>query len=233
MKRKVQDKYLGQILHEDGLAASVAATVAERSGKFKGAVFEIRSVVEEFSMQTMGSMAAAKTLLERALLPSLLSGACNWTGVQKRTEEECDNMILMFWRVLFKIPESTPKIGIIAETATTRTKWRIWEQKLMMVRRLQQQDTRSLARRVYETQLRLGLPGLAKEVSNICNIIKIPDINFNNVNKEKIQEHLFYHHYRDMKGEMQNCKKMSHIKHEDFRKEQEYMNDTSIESSRT
>ena len=48
MKRKVQDKYVGQILHEDGLAANVAATVAERTGKFKGAVFEIRSVIDEF-----------------------------------------------------------------------------------------------------------------------------------------------------------------------------------------
>ena len=72
MSRKVQDKHLGQILHQDGLAASVKTTVAERAGKFRGAVFEIRSVVEEFSMQIMGSMMAAKTLLERALLPSLL-----------------------------------------------------------------------------------------------------------------------------------------------------------------
>ena len=54
MDRKKEDKYLGQVLHEDGLA-----------------------VIEEFSMQTMGGMMAAKTLLERALLPSLLSGCCN------------------------------------------------------------------------------------------------------------------------------------------------------------
>ena len=233
MSRKVQDKYLGQILHQDGLAASVIATVAERAGKFRGAVFEIRSVVEEFSMQTMGSMMAAKTLLERALLPSLLAGACNWTGVNKRTEDECDGMIQIFWRVLFKIPESTPKIGITAETATVRTKWRIWEQKLMLVKRLQQQNSSSLARRVYETQLRLGLPGLARETSEICQIVKIPDINLNNVTKEKIQEQLFYNHYKDMKEEMENSKKMSKIKHEDFRKEQEYMNDKSIDSSRT
>ena len=88
MSRKIEDKYLGQILHQDRLAASVAATVAEKAGKFKGAVFEIRSVVEEYSMQTMGSMMAAKTLLERALLPSLLAGAGNWTGINKKTEEE-------------------------------------------------------------------------------------------------------------------------------------------------
>ena len=49
MKRKVKDKYLGQILHEDGLEASVAATVEDRAGKFKGAIFEIRSIMDTVS----------------------------------------------------------------------------------------------------------------------------------------------------------------------------------------
>ena len=44
MKRKEKGRYLGQILHEDRLAASVAATVADRVGKLKGAIFEVRSV---------------------------------------------------------------------------------------------------------------------------------------------------------------------------------------------
>ena len=126
MKRKVKDKYLGQMLHEDGLEASVAATVEDRAGKFKGAVFEIRSIIEEFSMQSIGGMMAAKILLERALLPSLFSGSCNWTGVKKKTEDQCDDLINMYWKVIFKVPDSTLKIGLIAETSTIRTKWRIW-----------------------------------------------------------------------------------------------------------
>ena len=76
MKRKEKDRYLGQILHECRVM-SVVATVADRVGKLKGAIFEVRSVIEEFTMQSMAGMMAAKTLLERALLPSLLSGACN------------------------------------------------------------------------------------------------------------------------------------------------------------
>ena len=35
MSRREKDKYLGQILHEDGLAASAAATVEDRAGRFK------------------------------------------------------------------------------------------------------------------------------------------------------------------------------------------------------
>ena len=70
MKRKLKDKYLVQIIHEDGLEASVAATVEDRAGKFKGTVFEIR--FKEFSKQSISVMMAAKILLEKALLPSLI-----------------------------------------------------------------------------------------------------------------------------------------------------------------
>ena len=94
-------------------------------------------------------------------------------------------------------------------------------------------DRSVLARQIYEKQLQLGLPGLAREVQTICEIIKIPDINLSHVSKEKIDENIFFHHYKDMKEIMSNSKKMEKIRHEDFRKEQEYMNCKSVESSRT
>jgi hypothetical protein len=55
MKQSNQEKYLGQVLHEDGLAASVAATVGDRAGRFKGSCFEVRSVIEDFYMQSIGA----------------------------------------------------------------------------------------------------------------------------------------------------------------------------------
>ena len=98
----------------------------------------------------MSGIMAAKTLLERALLPSLLSGACNWTGVRKSTEDDCDDLIMMFWKVMFMVPDGTPRISLVAETSTRRTKWIIWKEKVMFVRRIQEQDTSSLCRQVYE-----------------------------------------------------------------------------------
>ena len=127
MKQSKEEKYLGQMLHEDGLSASVAATVKSRVGRFRGACFEVRSVIEEFTMQSIGGMDTAKILLERALLPSLLHGAGNWIEISKQTEEQCDNLINLYWRLVLKVPENTPKISLISETATMRTKWRIWK----------------------------------------------------------------------------------------------------------
>ena len=132
---------------------------------------------------------------------------------------------------MFKVPDSTIKIGLVAETATLRTKWRIWQSKVMFVRRLQQLESSALARQVYERQLQLGLPGLAREVTAICDTIKIPDVNYHMVQKEKIEEHIFYNHYKDMKDSIEMSKKMDKVKHENFTKEQDYMNDKSVDRS--
>ena len=49
-KPKVMDKWLGEVFHMDGLGASVEATVGKRLGKFKAAIREAVSVVEDFRM---------------------------------------------------------------------------------------------------------------------------------------------------------------------------------------
>ena len=71
---------------------SAEATVKERAGRIKGAALEIKSVVEEFQMQAMGGMMAAWELWEKALVPSLLSGAGTWFGPGgcKAAIELCD-----------------------------------------------------------------------------------------------------------------------------------------------
>ena len=54
----------------------------------KGAIFEVKSVVEDFKMQAI----AASELWEKAMLPSLLSGAGTWVGVTAKEIDRCDKM---------------------------------------------------------------------------------------------------------------------------------------------
>jgi hypothetical protein len=102
MKRKSEDKYL----------ASVAATVKDRMGRFKGATFEVRSIVEDFSKQTLGGMEVAEILLKRALLSSLLYGASSWIGVDTRTDDKCDDLLFMYWRVMFLYLREHPRFHL-------------------------------------------------------------------------------------------------------------------------
>ena len=92
VKKKDSERYLGQIIHSGGLAASCAATISDRAGKIKGATFETLSIIEEFRMQAVGGMMAAWELWERAMVPSLLSGAGTWMGITTTEIEKPDKM---------------------------------------------------------------------------------------------------------------------------------------------
>ena len=92
VKLKEQDKYLGHILHQEGLAKLVEATIKERAGKIKGAIYLTKQVVETIQMQTMGSLMAAKQLWEQAIVPSLLSGAGTWVDITPDSEALCEDL---------------------------------------------------------------------------------------------------------------------------------------------
>jgi hypothetical protein len=166
VKEKVQDKYLGQVLHREGLAKSVEATILDRKGKIKGAIYLTKQVIETIQMQAIGGMMAAKQLWERAIVPSLLHGAGTWVGISPEAEKMCEELQELFWRVMLQVPRSTPKVMLTSETQSMRMKQRIWKQKVMTARSIRQKEG-SLAKAIYEEQLEMGWPGLATEVEKI------------------------------------------------------------------
>ena len=118
-------KYLGQIFHSEGLSRSAEATVEERSGRIRGAALEIKSIVEEFEMQAMGGLMTAWELWEKALVPSLLSGAGTWIGDTRKAANICDGLQNFFWRIILAVRESTPKIALKCKTKMLGMKWGI------------------------------------------------------------------------------------------------------------
>merc|ERR1711895_263370 len=92
MKEKESEKYLGQVIHSGGLEKSSLATVQESIGRIKGATLEIKSIIEEFIMQALGSLMSAWILWEKALVPSLISGAGSWFGDCTKAAELSDSI---------------------------------------------------------------------------------------------------------------------------------------------
>ena len=99
LKTKSEDKYLGQIIKCD-LSTSAFATVQDRMGKLKGAAIEIKAIIEDFKMQAMGGLVAAWELWERALVPSLLSGAGTWLGDIREAVKLCNTIQAFYWQVV-------------------------------------------------------------------------------------------------------------------------------------
>ena len=188
MKEKISDKYLGQVLHGGGLEDSAFATVQERAGKIRGATMEIKGIIEEYQMQALGGMSAAWELWEKALLPSLLSGSGTWLGDCQKTVDLCDDIQNFFWRVMFTVPESCPKVALRCETRMLGMKWRIWLEKILLLMRIKKHEEGTLCRQVYEEGKKNNWPGLGQDVTKICQILEIPDVNEVMVSKTKCKK---------------------------------------------
>ena len=65
-------------------------------------------------MKAIGGMMAAWELWERALIPSVLSGAGTWFGMKKckKAIEMFDSLQNYSWRVMLTVPESCTKIAL-------------------------------------------------------------------------------------------------------------------------
>ena len=101
----------------------------------------------------------------------------------------------------------------------------------MLARKILLQND-SLANAIYEEQRHMGWPGLAKEATEICKQIGVADVNKENTTKNEIEDGISYSNYKEMKEEMTKYEKLEKIKYEDFRKEQDYMHEKSVEKAR-
>ena len=164
-------------------------------------------------------------------MPCLLAVAGTWVGCTARQEKMCEGLQELFWRTVLQVPRGTPKVMLKAETATMKMKFRIWKEKLRLVKRIQSQE-RSLAKAIYEEQVAMGWPGLAREAEEICKAVGIADINKKSVTKEEVDEAIFYADQKEMKEEMAKYEKLKGVKDEDFRKEQEYLKEKGVGRAR-
>ena len=75
-------------------------------------------------------------------------------------------------------------------------------------------------------------PGLATEVTEICKTIGVEDMNLENVDKGEVDEAILYANMKERKVEMEKCEKLKEVKNEDFRKEQDYLMEKSVDKGR-
>ena len=115
IKAKVQDKYLGDILHEGGLRQSVQATIDERYGKAFASLREIGSVINDFRINAIGGLKAGLDIFEMVVIPSVLNNSDTWMEIDwgsiSRLNEHQNSMS----ENLFAVHHSVPIIELQAE----------------------------------------------------------------------------------------------------------------------
>ena len=105
MKDKV--KWLGQILSTNGLADSVAATVAAREDKILAGGREIGQIIGDWRAHLVGGMDTALFLWESCCVPSMLNWE-EWTQISASTEKRLNAIQNIFLRLAFQTGPGSP-----------------------------------------------------------------------------------------------------------------------------
>ena len=233
---KIQDKWLGDILHQDGLAASTEATIKKRTPRVKAAIFEIKGIIEDFRSQCIGGAVGALDLWELSVLPMLLNNSSTWTRISESSLDMLDDLQHMFVRIILHLPLSTPKPVLTFDTGLLGMLHRVMAAKLNLAYYLRFCGESNLAGQVYAEQLRWGWPGLSQEVTAISKQLGIRDVNDmaanemssvmwkNIVNKAVWMDYELY-----LRNKMGG--KLEDIKSDSFGRK-DYLSNKSIENSR-
>ena len=232
LEEKSEEKYLGDMLSNEGLAASVESTVREREVKVKGSIYELRAIVEDFRMQVVAGIESAIDLYESCIVPSLLANCSTWTDIKEQTEKRLDATQDLFGRVLLQVPQSSPRLATRASLGLLGMKWRIWEAKILLVLAIWGQEDSCLARQVLKEQVRMGWPGLGREVRDICQKIGLPDATNEEVQleKEDVKEAIKIDHLQYLKENMKG-EKLRVMSQTDMR-ERRFYTKYSVEEAR-
>ena len=78
----------------------------------------------------------------------------------------------------------------------------------------------------------MGWPGLAREVMQISKAVGVEDVNVKEVGKEELEEAVFFANQKELKEDMEKYEKLKDVKNQDFRKEQDYMNEKGLARGR-
>ena len=148
MNVKEADKWLGQQISSGGLAESVAATVAAREAKIRGAALEIANIVNDWRSEAAGGMNTAILLWEACIVPSLLQGASTWVEVAAKTIKKLNSLQEWFIRLILQVGPGTPLAALGWETGLMDMKLRIYKEKLSMILHLKDLEEKSLASQI-------------------------------------------------------------------------------------
>ena len=65
-------------------------------------------------------------------------------------------------------------------------RWGVWQEMLLLTKSTKELDDTELAKKIFQQQLDMGWrPGLASEVTDICNVIGLADVTKTEVLKKK------------------------------------------------
>jgi hypothetical protein len=238
MKEKKYEKYLGDYIHQAGVAESAEVTVKERCGKMFAAHREIKAIVEDCRSTTLGGLKVGIDIWETAYIPSILSNCSTWMELKQSTIDKLDDLQYSLYRSLLDVPFTTPKAALIWETGGMKMKFRIMMHKLLFMNHILHLGMDTLAKQIQVEQEKHQGNGLTKEVKDFVDHLSLPDC-FNEripIRKWKtlVKKAVADANEKEIRESATSYKKMKHkIEDEEKFKCKEYLTSLPLSQART
>ena len=176
VKVKLEDKYLGDYLHSGGLGKSAETTINKRFGVCLNEVLELKSVLEDFRMHSLGGIKAGMEIFNLTILPKLIYNSDTWVELNDKSIKRLENLQNIFLRCLLSVPISTPAAALNWDSGFLAVEYRVSKKKLMLIHHLVNMDNDALASEVFQIQREHSLPGLVHEGRELCELFCLPNI---------------------------------------------------------
>ena len=214
IKVKSEDKYLGDYLHSAGLAKSVEVTVAKRYGACLHRILELKSVIEDFRMHSLGGIKVGLEIFNLAILPTLLYNADTWLEIDNKTVGRLESLQKTLMRCLLAVPKSTPCAALNWDTGLISMEYRVFRKKLLFLYHLRYLDESSLANEIFNLQKNHNLPGAVSEGRLLLEKFSLPNIIDEDQNipqlqwKTRVKTAVNHYYEKELKGHIINSSKL-------------------------
>ena len=185
IKAKTQDKYLGDILNEGGLAQSMKETISDRYAKAFNSIREIGAVINDFKINAIGGLKAGLDIFEMVVVPSVLNNSDTWAGIERGSINRLEDLQNYMFKNLLLVPHSVPTPSLRSELGCLAMEERIECRKFNFICHGKSLKQSTLAIEIYELQRTFNFPGLVQECRKLISRYGLPNVIDEEVNLSK------------------------------------------------
>ena len=163
---------------------SMHPKVKKGLGLANKSIFEIRTIIDDMRIKTVGGITTALLLWESCTLQVLLHNSSTWLDMKKKDVEKLVKLQNLFLNTTLGV-QNCPALFMLWELGILSIPLRLLKEKLLLYHHVSTLSEESLARRILETQERLHFPSLRDEVVDFLAKYEVYDMK--KFSKEKLE----------------------------------------------
>ena len=168
-----------------------------------------------------------------AISQSLLTNSEVWVEMNDEAVKLLEDIHKLFFQVILQVPSSTPSPSYFWQTGMLELRFEVMKRKLNFVNSIKNLDENSLAKKIFDEQVKHSWPGLITECDELCDTLNLPRISSNTISRGDIDNAVRESNKDKLMNEMSNLSKLKDMKMKDEFEMQPYFSNKNVHEART